>query len=302
MARLRAQRRGAAGQDHDARAGLEGRHRQPADRASPATRGTRRAPRVVPAAARGGRGVRAWARWRSAPTAAARSASRRLHRHCSAQADLRPGPAYPASPFGTLAHAGPMARSVDRRGAPARRAGQAGRARLAALPAAAGALAARLDAEWPACASRSAPTSATSASTRRSPGWSRAAAGRFAELGAQVEEVDPGFADPRETFDALWFAGAAHASHTSRRPARAARPGAGGDRRAGPRADRTGLPARERAADRLGVPMGRFHERVRPAAHPDDADHRVRGRARGADRAPPTRAGRAGRRSAIRST
>lgn len=32
---------------------------------------------------------------------------------------------------------------------------------------------------------------------------------RLARLGAQVEEVDPGFADPLDTFNTLWFAGAA---------------------------------------------------------------------------------------------
>lgn len=37
------------------------------------------------------------------------------------------------------------------------------------------------------------------------------AAERFAELGAHVEEVHPGFADPREAFDVLFFGGAANA-------------------------------------------------------------------------------------------
>jgi aspartyl-tRNA(Asn)/glutamyl-tRNA(Gln) amidotransferase subunit A len=37
----------------------------------------------------------------------------------------------------------------------------------------------------------------------------REAAHRFAELGAHVEEVDPGFADPLETLTTLWSAGAA---------------------------------------------------------------------------------------------
>jgi aspartyl-tRNA(Asn)/glutamyl-tRNA(Gln) amidotransferase subunit A len=36
-----------------------------------------------------------------------------------------------------------------------------------------------------------------------------AAAGAFAELGAQVEQTDPGFADPRAIFVAHWYAGAA---------------------------------------------------------------------------------------------
>ncbi|MFP3590032.1 amidase family protein, partial [Paraburkholderia sp. SIMBA_055] len=32
---------------------------------------------------------------------------------------------------------------------------------------------------------------------------------RLVRLGAQVEEVDPGFSDPLATFNTLWFAGAA---------------------------------------------------------------------------------------------
>ncbi|WP_036537654.1 amidase [Oceanobacter kriegii] len=35
-----------------------------------------------------------------------------------------------------------------------------------------------------------------------------AAVARLAELGAQVEEIDPGFKDPAEVFSTLWFAGA----------------------------------------------------------------------------------------------
>jgi aspartyl-tRNA(Asn)/glutamyl-tRNA(Gln) amidotransferase subunit A len=37
----------------------------------------------------------------------------------------------------------------------------------------------------------------------------RSAVGVFAELGARVEEVDPGFDDPLEAFDVLWYAGLA---------------------------------------------------------------------------------------------
>jgi aspartyl-tRNA(Asn)/glutamyl-tRNA(Gln) amidotransferase subunit A len=37
----------------------------------------------------------------------------------------------------------------------------------------------------------------------------RAAVGVLAELGAQVDEVDPGFDDPVEAFHVLWFSGAA---------------------------------------------------------------------------------------------
>ena len=42
-------------------------------------------------------------------------------------------------------------------------------------------------------------------------GLAARAASAFAALGAHVEQVDPGFADPRETFDVLWSTGAARA-------------------------------------------------------------------------------------------
>ena len=36
------------------------------------------------------------------------------------------------------------------------------------------------------------------------------AVARLSDLGAEVEHIDPGFSDPLETFNTLWFAGAAH--------------------------------------------------------------------------------------------
>ncbi|MDN5849730.1 MAG: amidase, partial [Nitrococcus sp.] len=41
-----------------------------------------------------------------------------------------------------------------------------------------------------------------------------AAARRFEDLGAHVEEVDPGFLNPREAFDRLFYSGAANALRT----------------------------------------------------------------------------------------
>ncbi|GLZ08667.1 amidase [Actinomadura sp. NBRC 104412] len=117
-------------------------------------------------------------------------------------------PHYPASPFGTLAHVGPMTRTV----------------RDAAL---------LLDVitgfdgrDWSALPPPREPfsTLAGDVSGLRvafSPelGFASvdpevaalvdAAAGVFAELGAKVERADPGFADPVEDFEVLWFAGAA---------------------------------------------------------------------------------------------
>ena len=117
-------------------------------------------------------------------------------------------PHFPASPFGTLAHVGPMTWTVED----------------AAL---------LLDVisgfdsrDWSALAPPSAPFSpprgeVAGLRVAYSPdlGFVRvdpevaalvqAAAEVFAELGAEVEQVDPGFGDPVAEFEVLWFAGAA---------------------------------------------------------------------------------------------
>lgn len=120
-------------------------------------------------------------------------------------------PLWPASPFGTLAHAGPMSRTVtdtallltvlaepdardwtalppDRRDYRDDLDGGVAGLRVAYSPALGGA------------AADPAVRSVTDA-----------AAQTFAELGAHVEEADPGVPDPLETFTALWYAGAANA-------------------------------------------------------------------------------------------
>jgi aspartyl-tRNA(Asn)/glutamyl-tRNA(Gln) amidotransferase subunit A len=117
-------------------------------------------------------------------------------------------PAWPASPFGTVAHAGPMARTVpdvalllDVMSEPDPRDWTAlpppERSFLARLDDGVGGLCVafspdlgyvEVDPEVAACIAR--------------------AADALAELGAHVERVDPGFADPRDTFETLWSAGA----------------------------------------------------------------------------------------------
>jgi aspartyl-tRNA(Asn)/glutamyl-tRNA(Gln) amidotransferase subunit A len=116
-------------------------------------------------------------------------------------------PAYPSSPFGAVAHIGPMARTVEDLALLLDVIGQPDARDWQALPAPASFRAgledgvsglriafspdlgyARVDGEVAALVDR--------------------AASGFAELGAHVERADPGFADPRATFDALWHAGA----------------------------------------------------------------------------------------------
>ncbi|WP_103380401.1 amidase [Pseudonocardia dioxanivorans] len=118
-------------------------------------------------------------------------------------------PHHPASPFGTLAHVGPMTRTVadaallldvisgfDVRDpwalpTPVRRCVDAQGDGVSGLRVAVSPTLGHVDVD---------------AEVRAAV---EAAAGVFASLGATVEYVDPGFADPVEAFETLWFTGAA---------------------------------------------------------------------------------------------
>ena len=157
----------------------------------------------------------AWARSRSPPTAAARSASRR--RFCGLfgmKASMGRVPMYPAAATSAipgiaswegLEHIGPISRTVadaaldalrDRR---ARRRATATRSRRATSTGAPP----PSPATCAACASPTAPTSAASPSTPRSRASSAEAVGAFADLGCDVEAADPGVRDPGAAFAAL---------------------------------------------------------------------------------------------------
>ncbi|MET8018602.1 amidase [Streptomyces decoyicus] len=119
-------------------------------------------------------------------------------------------PLYPASPFGTLAHVGPMTRDAADAalmmevicGADWRDWSQLGPAAGSFREALAG------------------PVSGLRVAFSPSLGWDvpvapeiaaavRSAVDALAGLGAVVEEIDPGIADPVEAFHTLWFSGAA---------------------------------------------------------------------------------------------
>ncbi|MGA5563387.1 amidase [Streptomyces platensis] len=119
-------------------------------------------------------------------------------------------PLYPASPFGTLAHVGPMTRDAADAalmmevicGADWRDWSQLGPAAGSFREALAG------------------PVSGLRVAFSPSLGWDvpvapdvaaavRSAVDTLAGLGAVVEEIDPGIADPVEAFHTLWFSGAA---------------------------------------------------------------------------------------------
>ena len=120
-------------------------------------------------------------------------------------------PAWPASPFGPVSHVGPMARTVadlalllDVIAAPDARDWQQ-------LPPAARSFGAGLEDGVAGLRIAFSPELGYAAVDPEIAGLVARAAFAFAELGAHVEMADPGFADPRGTFDVLWSTGAARA-------------------------------------------------------------------------------------------
>ena len=305
----RAQRRDHR-QDHHARARLEGRHRLPAHR--------RHRQPVEPDAHRGrlerrqrGRRRRwAWARSRSAPTAAARSASRPASPAPSRSSRPTGGcRRYPASPYGDARPRRADDPQRRRRRAAARRAVRLRRSR----PVGARDRRRRRSAPFGSAVSGtcgpadrgSAPTLGYVDVDPEVAAAFAAAVEVFAALGAHVAEVDPGFADPVEAFETLWFSGAAKSPPSASVAEQRARmdPGLRRDRASrarGTRRSTTSAPPR-RARRARHRRMGAFHDALRPAGHADHADPGVRGGGRGAA-GWPHRAGRGGRRSPTRST
>ncbi len=168
-------------------------------------------------------------------------------------------PLYPASPFGVLSHAGPMTRTAadaallldvmsgaDHRDPwalaptppPAGRPGPAGW-RVAVSPTLGYA---RVDAAVAAAFD--------------------AAVDVVAALGARVEEVDPGFADPIEAFETLWFAGAAKSLEPIGPQLRARMdPGLVAVAEQGARTTAPEYLGALAVRNELGVLMGEFHSR-----------------------------------------
>src|SRR3954451_5338921 len=120
-------------------------------------------------------------------------------------------PAWPASPFGPVSHLGPMARSVtdaalllDGVARPAPRDWQQ-------LPPAAGSFTTGIEDGVAGLRIAFSPELGHAAVDPEIAALVDRAAFAFAALGAHVELVDPGFGDPRGTFDVLWCTGAARA-------------------------------------------------------------------------------------------
>ena len=118
-------------------------------------------------------------------------------------------PMFPASPFGTLAHAGPMTRTVTDAALLMDVISGFDSRDWAAMPTPSTSFLDGIDAG---VAGLRVAYSSTLGYVRNDPEVERlvaAAVQVLADAGAHVEQVDPGFTDPVDAFELLWFAGAA---------------------------------------------------------------------------------------------
>jgi aspartyl-tRNA(Asn)/glutamyl-tRNA(Gln) amidotransferase subunit A len=170
-------------------------------------------------------------------------------------------PLYPSSPFGTLSHAGPMTRSVRDCAALLDVISGFDARDWSAMPAPTKSF---LDGLDDGVAGLRIAFSPNFGFIRNDPEVDvavRAAVDVIATAGAEVDEVDPGFADPVEAFHVLWYSGEAHVLRAY---------GDAVDDRVDPGLRRTAATgATYSAADyldatavrmELGVLMGRFHQ------------------------------------------
>lgn len=116
---------------------------------------------------------------------------------------------FPASPFGTLAHAGPMTRTVADAAMLMDIVSGFDSRDWAALPTPAGSFTDGLEDGIAGLRIAYSPTLGFGENAPDIDRVVREAVEQLESLGAIVEEVDPGFADPVEAFHVLWFTGAA---------------------------------------------------------------------------------------------
>jgi aspartyl-tRNA(Asn)/glutamyl-tRNA(Gln) amidotransferase subunit A len=173
-------------------------------------------------------------------------------------------PHYPPSPFGTLAHVGPMTRSAaDAALLLDVVSGADPRDPWALAPAGpAGPAVAALDAG---VAGLRVAVSPTLGYVDVHPGVAAAFAAAvhvFGELGAELEEADPGFADPVAGFETLWFSGAAKSiEHLGSEQRAQMDPGLVAISEQGARASALDYLAAMAVRNDLGTLMGEFHTR-----------------------------------------
>lgn len=118
-------------------------------------------------------------------------------------------PMFPASPFGTLAHAGPMTRTVEDTALLLDVITGFDSRDWSALPTPAGSFLDGLNDGVRGMRIAFSPTLGFGTNEPEIDRLVRTAAEVLAEAGAIIEEVDPGIQDPVEAFHVLWFAGAA---------------------------------------------------------------------------------------------
>lgn len=170
-------------------------------------------------------------------------------------------PLYPASPFGTLAHAGPMARTaadaallLDVMAEPDPRDPWA----LAPAPPA-------VERLGDAMAGLRIAVSPALGHATVDPGVAAAFAATvevFVSLGAHVEEAEPGFADPIAAFETLWFAGAAKSiEHLGAEERARMDPGLVAVAEQGARTSALDYLGAMAVRNELGILMGGFHSR-----------------------------------------
>lgn len=120
-------------------------------------------------------------------------------------------PAWPLSPFGTVAHIGPMTRTVHDAALMLQEMAKPDSRDWFSLPQSETAYSANLDAGAAGLRIAYSPTLGFAKVDSEVATAVAVAAKLLAELGAKVEEVDPGFADPVDIFHIHWFAGAYNA-------------------------------------------------------------------------------------------
>jgi aspartyl-tRNA(Asn)/glutamyl-tRNA(Gln) amidotransferase subunit A len=170
-------------------------------------------------------------------------------------------PHYPPSPFGTLAHVGPMTRSAaDAALLLDVVSGADPRDPWALAPT--GSAAAALDAGVAGLRIAVSPTLGYVDVHPQIAAAFAAAVRVFAELGAHVEEADPGFSDPVHEFETLWFSGAAKSiEHLGPEQRAQMDPGLVAVSEQGARASALDYLAAMAVRNDLGTRMGEFHTR-----------------------------------------
>lgn len=120
-------------------------------------------------------------------------------------------PIWPVSPFGSLSHAGPMTRTVSDAALMMNVIARSDSSDWQSLPDSGTDYMHALEGSIADVRVAYSPNLGYGVVDPEVAAAVEAAAHTFEALGARVEEVDPGFADPLETFTVLWYAGAAQA-------------------------------------------------------------------------------------------